>query len=104
MTSCENLSHACAESDSYTIKKTHFLRLQTIGNVTKYLQLYNKRVIALISVTIVASSRPSISQLGIIFTDISAIILYYQTISFNKKKSTSKILNIVQKRISLCGL
>ena len=31
------VSSACAKVDSYIIKKTHFLRLQTIENGTKYL-------------------------------------------------------------------
>ena len=88
MASRENLPHACAESNSYTITNS-FFRLQTTANGTN---TYNKRVITLIYVNIVsrwdiygrsqalrtlASSRPSIFQLGTIFTDISAIALYY---------------------------
>ena len=62
--------------------KNSFLRSQTTANGTKYIKLYNKRVITLISVNIdprwdiYGRSRPLISQLGTIFTDISAITIY----------------------------
>ena len=48
------MSYVCAESDFYNITKKHFERLQTTANGTKYLLLYNKGLIARISVNIVA--------------------------------------------------
>ena len=66
-----------------SIIKMPILRLQTTDNDAKYLYLYDKRVIALIFVKCPVlvyqktrvSLRTSISQSGIIVTNISAITL-----------------------------
>ena len=57
--------YAFAESDSYATK-THFLRSQVSAIDTKYLEVFNKRVIALIPMNIVlrwdiyGCSQPSV--------------------------------------------
>ena len=54
MTSREKLAPDCVEFESYAIKTySDRLRLQTTANGINYLKLYNKRVVALISVNIV---------------------------------------------------
>ena len=68
MISRENVSSNCGESDS-----------NIINNVFKVYKLSeNLRNIYSYIIKGLASSRPSISQLETIFTDISAITLYYR--------------------------
>ena len=91
---CAKHCHKLMPNHSYTTK-IHYLKLQTSANGTKYLllDLYSKRVIALIPVNIILrwdiygrelATRPSISQLNTIFTDISAITLSVAQCGYEK--------------------
>ena len=91
-----NVVTLCQTCHAHFCYQNSVLKVRNTGKWNKFSQLYNKRLIVLILVNILSmgylwtltSLHPSISQLGTIFTNISAITLYYHNICFHGELST----------------